>query len=276
MHSLFIIMGRKRKQGKARRAAKAKAREEAQESRGRNSQTTEAEAVLRCINEPGAGGKKCFHGAGCLSQENSGSFLFLCAFREVYQKAIERSTDTKSSLAEATRATRVPQFEEVWKDFTKMKMVITLFLMLGANNLLGGKYDTARKDATCARYFEQYIAVELHQTQAVYKCPKIGETYIADKHTLVKFFRHRIPCSCLDEMYEEVKSIAKMGFCNNLQCSIPGRRVERSKTKYCSRCRCATYCSRECQVADWPEHKPYCDKFAALIAKFEAKRKRQK
>ena len=275
-------MGRKRNQGKARRAAKAKAREEAQERRRIN---IYEEAVLevkyqgicqgnvRCINQPGAEGKKCFHGAGRLSQENSGSFLFLCAFREELEKAVGRTRDATSSLAEATRATSV-QFEEVWRDFTKMKMVITLFLMLGTNNLLGGYYDIARKDATCVRYFQQYIAVEWHQTQALYFCPKTYETYHADLHTLVKFFRHRIPCSCLDEKYEEVKHIPKMGFCYNRQCSVPGRRMERSKTKYCSRCRNATYCSSECQVADWKRHKPDCDSDAALIAKIEAKRQK--
>ena len=147
----------------------------------------------------------------------------------------------------------------------------------GTEDFLQGNYVDARSFATIARYLEQYIAVELKHTQALYlyNWPKIYETYYADEHTHVKFLRHRIPCSCLDEKYEEVKHITKMGICYSGECSIRDKynRVERSKAKYCSRCRCATYCSRECQIADWSRHKTDCDRNAAMIAKFEAKQK---
>ena len=47
-----------------------------------------------------------------------------------------------------------------------------------------------RESAVLARYFEEYIAVELHKTQALMNFPKIVELYLdADEHTLVKFFR---------------------------------------------------------------------------------------
>ena len=140
----------------------------------------------------------------------------------------------------------------------------------GVQFYLEGSYDLARDTATMIRILEQYIAIELHRTQALYNWPKVEDTYYADLHTLVKFYRHRIPCSCLDEKYEEVKDIPKMGFCYNPECSIPNRELERSKTKCCSRCRDVTYCSRECQVADWSRHKPICDENADRIAKFEA------
>ena len=261
-------MGRKRNQGKARRAAKAKAakaREDAQQSRGSSSQTTEAV----CIYKPGAEGK-CYHGSDPSEIfHRSVSFLFLYAFRGEFEDAIER-TDVTSSLAEARSAT-MDQFAEVWKDSTMMESVITLILGMGTHDLLGGKYDAARKVATLTRFFEQHIAVEVKQTQALPNLIKIEDTYFADMHTLVKFFRHRIPCSCLNEKYEEVKHITKLGDCWNPQCSLPVRKVDRSKTKYCSRCRNVTYCSRECQKADWSMHKPYCDNFAAIIAKFQAK-----
>jgi hypothetical protein len=38
---------------------------------------------------------------------------------------------------------------------------------------------------------------------------KIVQANRADEHTLVKFFRKRIPCSCLDEKYQEVKQITQ-------------------------------------------------------------------
>ena len=272
-------MGRKRNQGKARKAAKAakaKAKEEAEESRGSNSLTTTNEygaaAVSSYILEPGSEGEKCLHSLDVISppdvEHPSGSFRFLHVFRDEFEDAIERTPEVTSSLVEARSATSV-QFAEVWKDSTKMKMAISFFLGMGTQVLLGGNYVAARQIATFARYFEQYIAVVLAQTQALVNWPKIVESYFSDEHTLVKFFRHRIPCrSCLDEKYEEVKHVTKLGCCWNPQCS---REVERSNTKYCSRCRSVVYCSRECQVAHWTTHKPECDIDCAIIARFEAK-----
>jgi sulfatase maturation enzyme AslB (radical SAM superfamily) len=34
--------------------------------------------------------------------------------------------------------------------------------------------------------------------------------------------------------------------------------VERSRTKCCSRCHLANYCSLECQVDNWAIHKKFC------------------
>ena len=38
---------------------------------------------------------------------------------------------------------------------------------------------------------------------------------------------------------------------------------EASKMQKCSRCRLVRYCSRDCQLADWKEHKKSCKKAAA-------------
>ena len=84
----------------------------------------------------------------------------------------------------------------------------------------------------------------------------IIELYKCDEHTLVKYLRKRIPCSCLDEKYNEVKSITRMGLCFNAQCTSDI--VQRSKMMCCARCGEVNYCSRECQKAAWPEHKTNC------------------
>ena len=119
--------------------------------------------------------------------------------------------------------------------------------------------------------FDEFIA--LHKTQAVVNLQKLWEIFIADDHTLVSFFRKRITCSCLDKKHKEVKSIKKMGYCNNDKCPLPGGKVERSKMLYCTRCSVAYYCSRDCQEAAWSEHREICKKKAERNAKFEQERK---
>ena len=266
-------MGRKRNQGKARRAAKAKAREDADKRKENNQTANSLEQSLSAQTrhlQIGDDEEKCTHGlSGLLISTDISQFMtaLYSSFKEVL-----RGDDRLISncLIRARKAT-MNEFAAVWNDLAKMEIAMSCLLSMGTQAMLDGNYGDVRDFATFTRYFEQYIAVVLKKTQALPNWPKIGDTYEADLHTLVKFYRHRIPCSCLDEKYEEVKHITKMGFCYNRRCSAPGRRVERSKAKYCSRCRCATYCSRECQVAHWSRHKFECDNDAAIKAKFDAK-----
>eukprot|EP00984_Skeletonema_dohrnii_P025436 scaffold14600_cov150-Skeletonema_dohrnii-CCMP3373.AAC.4 len=288
-------MGRKRNQGKARKAAKAKAREEAKEERGndnsnqrRNEWQKSLAAQIQQL-ELGAAPissdtTKCRHGCdhlGNMCSIGEKCIDFVVAFREAFHDADGGGADILDCLVlVAAEDATMYKFADVWKDSAKMKSAISMLLCNGTQHVLDGKYAIARDLATYARYFEQHVAVVLHQTQALMHWPKICETYIAgtpfdknkhpsDLHTLVKFFRKRVFCSCLDAKYEEVKAAAKMGLCYNLKCNLP--RVERFKTMYCSRCRCVTYCSPECQKANWSQHKPECDAKAAQIAEFDAK-----
>ena len=296
-----LLMGRKRNQGKARKAAaKAKAQQEEEERAEDGLQHHEREQAeqlqqLPFISEAKVEFQKsppsdleCRHGSQCASSADAPYQLteaFLQSFYDANNVAVENGLSDSLSIAmcleEASQAT-LDKFADVWKDSAKMEMAISCFLRRGTNAIREDKYDYAGLFAVIARFFEQHIAVELKQTQALYNWPKVDETFYSDEHTLVKFYRHRIPCSCLDEKYEEVKHITKMGYCYSSDCkfsSATGRAregegggVERSKAKYCSRCRCATYCSRKCQEADWKIHKPHCDYDAAIIAKFEAKK----
>jgi hypothetical protein len=270
-------MGRKRNQGKARKAAKAKAREEEAERRGDDFQTAHspqespAAVDMRCQLISVGLNKECgcTHGFDPVGQNEFVSFRFITAFHSSFIEAIRCG---ELSLAEClldARSATMNEFADVWYDLAKLKNAISHLLSGGTKSILSGNSNIVRDTAAIARFLEQIVAVDLKQTQALPNWSKIDDTCYSDIHTLVKFFWKRIPCSCLDEKYEEVKSITKMGLCYNPQCSIPGGRLERSKTKCCSRCRCATYCSRECQVANWKRHKPDCDNRAAIITKFE-------
>ena len=288
-------MGRKRNQGKARKAAaKAKARKEEEERERaedglQHNEREQAEQLQQLpfasetdtqeqfqveIQKPPPSQLQCIHGSQCVSLDDAPYLLteaFLLSFYDANNGAVERGRSILDSLLDALQATS-DEFAAVWGDSAMMEMTISCYLRSGTNAICVGHYDHARLYAVFARFFEQYIAAELKQTQALINWPKICEANNADLHTLVKFFRHRIPCSCLDEQYDKVKSITKMAFCWNPKCKIAGRKVERSKTKYCSRCRGATYCSRECQETDWSRHKSHCDYDAAAITKFEVKK----
>ena len=253
-------MGRKRIQGKARKAAKEKAREAKEKAREEKAIELMALKMQQL---------SCRHGAEHLSLEELRNCIqFVLVFADRFYAC---GPHLPIRLSEGTNDT-MDEFADVWNDSFKLEMMISHLLCdatdvyLSENNI-----DYARDMAAITRYFEQHLAVTLKQSQAIPNWPKLEDTYKADEHTLVNFFRRRIPCSCLDEKYEEVKDIPKIGHCYNRACSIPVRKVERSKTKYCSRCRNATYCSRECQVADWSRHKPTCDALAAMKAKFEDK-----
>src|SRR5210317_656932 len=179
------------------------------------------------------------------------------------------------SLSTARDSTQ-DEYSEVWNDATKMKQVISYFLYNGTMLTLDGDDIYANHSALFARFYEQWLKVKVVKSQACIDWLKVTETYrCLEKHSRVKYFWRRIRCSCLDERYEEVKPITKIGICFNLHCTHPKRTVERSKLRCCSRCRSVTYCSRECQAADWSEHKELCDEVVATRAEFEASQKQQ-
>ena len=71
---------------------------------------------------------------------------------------------------------------------------------------------------------------------------------------ILKFFRKRTSCSCLKEMHLTArKTFPKIG-----QCFHCGECKERALLSVCSRCRVYQYCSRECQIANWPMHRSRC------------------
>eukprot|EP00984_Skeletonema_dohrnii_P001763 scaffold586_cov112-Skeletonema_dohrnii-CCMP3373.AAC.9 len=265
-------VSRKKAAGKARKAAKVKAGGEVKEDeRGDNNDNDDAmtnrqlrSVASRYRNAPISHDTTiCSHG---LLEMPFTLLNFVDKFTEVFYAADGGNT-LSGSIMRARNATNV-EFADVWNDSAKLEIIISCLLSNGTENILDGDYDYAGGIASVARYLHECIAVELKQTQALSAWPKIHQVHEGDIHTLVKFYRKRIPCSCLDEKYKEVRSIPKVGYCYNLQCSFPG--VERTKLLYCSRCRCVTYCSRECQKANWTVHQTICDECVVIIDEFEA------
>ena len=80
-----------------------------------------------------------------------------------------------------------------------MEMAISVCLCSGTQQYLDGNYENARDMATFAKFFEQHIAVEVKQTEALLNWPKITDTHHADLHTLVKILPASHPLLLLEQ-----------------------------------------------------------------------------
>ncbi len=149
------------------------------------------------------------------------------------------------------------------RDLCNKQCINPCCLAEGTKFILDGKSDAARLPALLALFTK---SAHSYNKDILLDRQKLLELFDGDEHTLVQFFRKQIPCSCLDEKYKQVKSIPKMGICYNDNCPLPDHMAVRSKMLRCTQCRNINYCSRECQEADWSNHKSVCGKTAQELA----------
>eukprot|EP00985_Skeletonema_marinoi_P003983 scaffold1742_cov150-Skeletonema_marinoi.AAC.2 len=185
--------------------------------------------------------------------------------------SVKEQVDIWKLFAVAREATRV-KYPEVWADPAKLKMLVSFHLYMATQSVLEGEMIVAKTYAAMAFHLEECLAISFDKTRATLTGAKLLELHRGDDNTLVQYLRKNIPCQCLDAKYEQVKSITKIGFCCNDQCSLPNRRVERRSMVYCTRCRDANYCSRECQEAAWPFHKKQCHAIFDMKAKLDSRK----
>ena len=148
---------------------------------------------------------------------------------------------------------------------TWSKCFISYFIWEGTELILNGDRNRARKLASYVNYFDHLLKTLRLTKPGIPQRSGFIDSGIVDDHPLVRFFQKRIPCTCLDEKYDEVKSITKMSICHNPSCIHPHRTATRSKMLYCAQCRQANYCSRECQKSDWKRHKKWCNAVTASL-----------
>jgi hypothetical protein len=247
---------RKKAQGKARKADKSESEKKKKEA----SKPPEPQQKQKPIDMSQLMHHICSCSHGFTPSEFPEEHVckdFIRTFLDVHANAAKYDSD-KPALNVAYFVT-LKRYPEVWNDSPKLEFISSYFVWRATNLILQQEYDVdkARFNAANASYFEQYAAIASEQAFTV-RIAKYNELCGADEHTLVSYLKHRITCSCLEKKYKEVKSIKKMGKCCNQLCSLPNRHVERSAIMHCTRCRCAYYCSRDCQVADWPNHKECC------------------
>lgn len=160
----------------------------------------------------------------------------------------------------------IPNF---WKNESYREMTINILTAIGANLLLGmedqfvlDKMDIRNTlelgGITCAIVLLENccggcisIARPNRATAIRQRDIFCGGSSVRD---IYKFFRKRTSCKCLKKMHLRArKAMPKSGRCYN--CNELKERVSLS---VCSRCRVHQYCSRECQIADWDDHKHGC------------------
>ena len=265
---------RKKAKGKARRAAKQEqAKEEAVEEKsqavvaaGNRLQERPLEAQMQRL-QINSTAINCLHGLDSLSPDDAQICEdFINAFIIVYNAGGDEVVESLNGAYKAT----AEKYPNVYP--SKLDSVVSILLNNGTQCILEGDNHYAPYFAMFARFFEEYLAVEVHETKATINWAKIYELNGADAHTLVKYYRKRISCSCLDEKYNEVKSVTKMGMCYHPNCGLPNQMVERSKMFYCTRCGDVNYCSIECQKADWEGHRGGCDAIVERKTAFDSRK----
>lgn len=151
--------------------------------------------------------------------------------------------------------------ETVLKNSMYRKMLIDIMIRMGTNMLLlsEGKKDIiraltlAKTIAILERYVDVGSIVGAIKDRVVGR--KMRDLNSGSMRDGLKFFSKRVQCSCLKKVYQNArKTLPKIGEC--LHCE---KEFERVALSVCGGCMVTHYCSRECQVAHWPTHGPYCE-----------------
>ena len=161
-----------------------------------------------------------------------------------------------------------------WFDSRAFGMVIIILVSIGTNLLLHNDMSGPLCLAKVIVIIENYDERKNYDYDDIYNFDVVGDYNAtinspdvstkmralfvegsSTNHDLLKFYRKRITCSCLKKMHLEMrKTLPKLGMCYHCE-----EEKERSLLMVCSRCKIGQYCSRECQIADWPYHKCACD-----------------
>jgi len=165
---------------------------------------------------------------------------------------------------------------EIFKSHTQIfnnedykKLALDILTNIGTNMLLGRNgrgIDTNTSWPVCITQtivvLEHYngtgdVDSVLHKRVAASRIRDLQPSITSIRRDCLKFYRKRITCTCLKKMHLEArKTEPKTGIC--WYCD---QEKERVLLSVCSRCMIEQYCSRECQVADWPLHKTYCNDY---------------
>ena len=253
------MASRKKAKGKARRKAAAKAKAEAVEES--KLEAVEEAAAFKTVSSPLAPFMNCYCKHGWNQDEYDCShdcFKFVETVMGVFR------TKKKLQWFDAAVEAAEERYPEILNDPTKLKWIASAFVSIGVSIfcstiMFGGECSyLCFRAVYYAEWIHQYIASSLNKSAPLMYKARLEEVYFAGVRRIISYLKKRIPCSCLDALYNKVKPLPKMGLCGSLNCSHPDRKVEISKMWSCEACRRRHYCSEECQADHWLSHKEEC------------------
>jgi len=236
---------RKRNKGKERKAKK---------------EADKAEAIRANANRfwrSFCGINQCDHGRAVIISDDHpvSSFMdqFYINLRHKRMTVIENSREIFKS------------HKHIWNNESYRKLVIDILVHIGTNMLLcdeGSPLSWPSCVAQSIIALEHYdgsddigLVIISRVVMSKWRDLKNGSSSI--RRDTLNFYCKRTTCKCLKKMHLEArKSTTKVGLC--WYCKEEKERVLLS---VCSRCMIDQYCSRECQAADWSEHKKDCDAY---------------
>ena len=233
---------RKRNKGKDRKAKQLAKKEE--------SERADAHKIWRGFHS----NMGCDHGCAMMISDDHPVSTFMDQFIINLQYKSQAVSQNMMNLFET--------HTQIWNDESYKEVVTGILVSIGTNMLLNE-----------TEFWPVYIAgvivvLEHHDSlsdiDSVFNSRAVrsksrdlytGGTNSSERRDVLKFYRKRTSCKCLKKMHLEArKASPKMGVCHNCN-----KEMERVSLSVCSRCMIDHYCSRECQVAAWPEHERDCD-----------------
>ena len=147
---------------------------------------------------------------------------------------------------------------------------------LGTHNMLLNSETTdgevfGRKAASLILFFEAFMADTIYireDSRIGFRFPDARLRLCEQQHNLdsvrklAKFFSKRIPCHCLDDLAMTAPRTARCKGCKES--------AESTSLMACSACGIIKYCSKACQVQNWPEHKTLCKELQKYAEEIEA------
>eukprot|EP00984_Skeletonema_dohrnii_P003466 scaffold1170_cov139-Skeletonema_dohrnii-CCMP3373.AAC.8 len=237
------MVSRKKAKGQARKAAKAKAEE--------------SYAMFKPFSLTQFKKSSCTHG---WNHDAYASSHDCYKFVEAVMEAFRRNKG-KFDIFDAPKEATLHKYPEIWGDPTKFEWVASAFVSIGVEVLIRqddkvGKLILSVYSIAYSEWIHQHVACALHKSVPAMYMARLNDLMHADQRRVISYLKKRIPCSCLNVLYDRVKHLPKKGLCGNFHCS--SNKVELSKMWSCEGCLREHYCSVECQAADWSRHRETC------------------